>query len=822
MNMRKSLISLLLIFSTVSSIAQTLLSKMDSVPNDGVESKSSAFFRDVYLHNDLAHYLDNLSDYVIYETETTGSFNLPDQFTFFVSGNSYRWNKFYLDGFRIDSRFSAGSTAYQPDMYTHSINLEYSRSILNFSTDSTIPNSLALRYNVGGLGGISPTTEKLVNLFHNTASQRMFKPILFRDKMRDAGTVSFNYAIPSGGKLYGQQFYADFGTRMLVGFDETGINSYTPENFFKVQMAGELPIKLGNLFDRTNYLSIVSQRDNLYTEFNYGKDEVAKQNAYSFSFYGNKVRTDYKYTSGFTLATNKVQHANLNFSRNMIDVDGEGLEPWYPDGVTTELSHSLNFTKNLGAGWQLCLDSYNSLIYFSPTVSSFQNAIYARKENVTLDMVMPFQSLYVYNWKSNAFASGLLENALSLKKEVKLAKDLHLKASFDLTYDAMLVASKSMFKPNWQTKLGLSYNPVKWFSTELNFDRNRVSFNIEDIRYFSNDYMNADVYYWKDANGDRQYQESEKSDYFTSTGGRYHQTAGNLRQQSYVVFDMPMYFRFGNHEFAWLNTYEIYYNNVTTRLDKPADQYGTTETNATGDKQIFYFNNGPVNYVVDYYPSSYMKTDKFYDITVNTPHYAATTIKYTYNSERFYCSFSWCCNLMNGVSALGNGPLSNSLGIYSETSANPNTAYKILGRLDQDRSYIGRVLMSYKFTKNLSFGVTGKFKDGVPFTSFDTQLKVDPSGNAQLAMWNARTKGTNSITDEFGTRKDAFFNFDLRAAYKGTAMNHPYEIQMMMYNVYDFGTELTEYTFEPDDVRTRYALQLNIPRGLMVTAKIGL
>ena len=821
--MIKFYIFLLIIFISISSIAQTQLVPNDTIPKYGSESKPSSYFRDVYLHNDLAHYLDNLSDYVIYETETTGSFNLPDQFVFFVSGNSFRWNKYYLDGFRIDSRFAPGSTAYQPDLYSHAMNLDYSRSILNFSTDTLLPNSLSLRYNVGGLGGINSSTKSLINLFHKTASERMYKPIINRDKIREAGTVSFNYAIPSGGKLYSQHFYADFGTRMTVGFDETGIDSYSPEDFMKVQFGGQLPIKIGNLFDRTNYLSIISQRQELFSEYNFGKEETAAQNAYSFSFYGNKETADTKYTSGFSLATNKVRHGKLNFSRNLIDQDGEGFEPWYPDGSTTELSHSLNYTKKISNGLQLTFDSYNSLIYFSPTTNNFQNSIFARKENVEIANVIPFQSLYVYDWKSNAFSSGLLENTLGLKKDALLAKDLKFMASADLTFDAMLVSGKSMYKPNWQAKLGLAYNPAKWFSTEVNISRNRVSFNFEDSRYFSNDYMSAEVYYWTDVNNDRKYDASEKQGLFTTTGGKYHQTAGNLRQQSYMVFDMPMFFRYGHHEFAWLNTYALYYNNVTTRFDKPADQYGTFQTNAAGDKQIFYLNGGQVNYVVDYYPASYMKTDKFYDLTVNTPHYAATTIKYTYNSERLLCSLSWCCNLMNGVSGLGNGPLSNSLGVYSETSANPNAGYKLLGRLDQDRSYIGRILMSYKFNKSMSFGMSGKFKDGVPFTSFDTRFQsIAPNGNAQMAMWNARTKGTNSITEDFGTRKDAFFNIDLRATYKGMVMSRPYEIQMMLYNVYDFGTEITEYNFEPDPNNARFALELNIPRGLMVSAKVGL
>ena len=93
----------------------------DSVPNFGKELKNSTIFRDYYHYNDFVHYLDNLNDLVTYQSETTGNFNLPDQLIFSVAGNSHRWNKFYLDGFRTDSRFFAGSTFYQPDLYNHSL-----------------------------------------------------------------------------------------------------------------------------------------------------------------------------------------------------------------------------------------------------------------------------------------------------------------------------------------------------------------------------------------------------------------------------------------------------------------------------------------------------------------------------------------------------------------------------------------------------------------------------------------------------------------------------------------------------------------------------
>lgn len=809
----RTCVCFILVLFPITGIAQINPDKKDSFPNYGNESKESVFFRERYLHNDLVNYLDNLNDFVTYESETTGSFNLPDLLIFSVSGNSYKWNKYYLNGFRIDTRFFPGSNAFQPDLSIHTVNIDYYHSILSFKSDSMIPNSLAFRYNVGGLGDISPFTKPLINLFHLTASERMYKPIEFRNKMKNAGNIFLNYAVPIAGKQYAQQFYADFGTRMLVGFDETGINSYYPEDFFKIQLSGQLPLRIGKLFDKTNYLCNFSQRQNLYNELNFSREESAQNDSYSFSLYGSKENVNSNYTSGLTLATNYVRHNNLNFYRNLIDQDGDAFEPWYPNANTTELSHALNFTKKLTSNIHLTFDSYNSIINFNPTQRSFQNQLYARNVN------MPFQSLYVYDWKTNPFVSGLLENALGLKAKKKILKSLDFKADLDLTFDGMILSSKSMLRANWQGQMGFYFHPVRWFSMELNLSKNRVSFNLDDIRYMSNDYLNGDIYYWKDGNNDQKYQPDEKSNYFTSTGGKYHNAVDNLKQQSYFVLDIPFYFRFGHHEFSVLNMFRKYYNNWTTRLDKPADQYGYFQT--VGDKQIFFYNAGKVNYVVDYYPEAYMKTDKFYNFITNSPFYISSTIKYQYSTAKFMFSFSWCSYIMTGISTLGNGPLHNNLGVYSETSANPNINYKLVGRLDQERALVARLLLSYKLNKNLSFGLVGKFKDGQPFTTFDTKLVTDGNANNQLAIWNNRTKGINPFNGNFGSRKDAFFNIDFRTSLKGKILNYACEIQLMLYNIYDFGTELAEYTFEPDkDVEGRYALELSIPRGLMVTAKI--
>ena len=235
---------------------------------------------------------------------------------------------------------------------------------------------------------------------------------------------------------------------------------------------------------------------------------------------------------------------------------------------------------------------------------------------------------------------------------------------------------------------------------------------------------------------------------------------------------------------------------------------------------IYFMNNGVKNYVLDYYPDAYMKTAEGSGFLTSSPYYISSVVKYSYTTEKFLLSLSWTSYLMAGISTLGNGPLHNNLGVYSESSANPNIDYKLIGRLDQERAYVARIHAAYKLNRNLNFSVTAKFKDGQPFANFETLTVTDAAGNNQMAIWAKRTKGINPFTGDFGSREDSFFNVDLRALYSGKVAGEDYELSLLMYNLYDFGTELTEYTFQPDDTGKRYPLSMNIPRGLILGAKI--
>ena len=120
--MKKQLLFVFFVLcDAMSSFASPLL---------GVDSVSGLFFRDWYQTGELVHYLDNMSEYVLYEAETTGEWSQSEQKIFSIRGNSYKWNKYYYQDFRVDSRFQEGGTLLQMDMFQHSLALDYERGRL--------------------------------------------------------------------------------------------------------------------------------------------------------------------------------------------------------------------------------------------------------------------------------------------------------------------------------------------------------------------------------------------------------------------------------------------------------------------------------------------------------------------------------------------------------------------------------------------------------------------------------------------------------------------------------------------------------------------
>ena len=766
------------------------------------DSVSAAFFRDFYHQGHLAHWLDALSDHTVYQGLHLGQWDESGQLMFTIDGNSFRWNRFYIDGFRIDSRLTAGSSVYVPNMENYNLRINNRGSILNFELDTMARDYASASWNYGNLGGISRGSADIIHLFHGTGTDDAYdrSTIHERQHIKNQRTVDIAYTF--GG--YRQHLYACIGNLMLPNYDQNGLLHDEPlyeASHDKLQMDGQLPT--GQWLDRAGYFINFSDKDNYGTEFYMNRDEVMNLTNFSASLYG--VRGGL--ITGLTFALNDVSHNNLEFSRNVIDQDGESLEPWMPDGRTSELTWALNYSQTLLPWLSVKADGYNSLLIFNPDKETFSNDVYY--QHTQQPSAIP---LYRNQWTSHKFASGLIENKIGLEAQRQLSDKLALAGEAALTVDGMLLDGKTKISPNIQAAVKLDYKPLEWLNMGLTLAHDRISYNIEDIRFMSDDYLNGDVYF---ADSDR---------LFTTTGGRYHQYAKRLWQPGYFTVNIPVHLHFGKHEFAFLQTYMKFHHTWMAQFDDGTDANGFTDADG-----YYFLNPGRHDYIVDYMPKGMMSSNPF----VSTPFYVTQNSRYTYRGETVLFSLSWQSMMGAGLSALGNGPASNNVGVLSESTANPNTfstienpdgKYPGVGRLDQDKAYVCRIYLAHNVNHLIQYGITGRWTDGQPFVYFNTATSTDSNGDTQMAIRPYCTRGINPTDGNFGCRESALFNIDLHARLTWrTAMQHVISLNVLCYNIYDFGNVYNEMCFpEGSEGKGQRGsnMTLTIPRGVVATLKI--
>ena len=788
----KKIISILLATATLTASAQ--------IEEDSV---SAAFFRDFYHQGHLAHWLDALSDHTVYQGLHLGQWDESGQLIFTIDGNSYRWNRFYIDGFRIDSRFTAGSSVYVPNMEHYNLRINNRGSILNFELDTMARDYATVSWNRGNLGGISPGSADIIHLFHGTGTDDAYdlSTIHKRQYIKNQGTAEVAFTLKSDGENYRQHINICFGQLMLPNHNQNGLIPGKPlysANHYKIQLDGQLPASW--LFDRIGYFINIFDKDNYGAEFYFNSAELMELSTASASLYANRGGL----TTGLTWATNTIHHKKLEFSRNIIDQDGESFEPWMPDGRTFESTWALNYSKELLPWLKVKADGYNSLLIFNPDKKTFCNDVYYQytgQEQPT--------PLYLYQWTSRKFAAGLLENRIGAEAQRKVSDKLNVAGELALTVDGMLLSGKTKISPNVQATAMVDYHPTPWLQLGLTLAHDRVSYNIEDIRFMSDDYMNADVYF---ADSDR---------LFTTTGGLYHHYAKHLWQPGYFTLNIPVYLHFGKHEFAFLQTYKRFHHTWMAQFEGGADANGFTDANG-----YYYLNPGQHEYIVDYTPSSGMAVGRTFYVSQNS--------RYTFHGENVLFSLSWQSMMGAGFSALGNGPAANNIGVLSESTANPNTQNTIdnadgkhpgIGRLDQDKAYICRIYLAHNVNRHFQYGITGRWTDGQPFAYFNTDTNTDANGNTQMAVRPVCTRGINPTDGNFGCRESALFNIDLHAQLTWTMMNRTASLNVLCYNIYDFGNVYNEMCF-PEGSRAKDTrgpnMTLTIPRGVVATLKIEL
>lgn len=772
----------------------------------GESEVPTEFFREWYHRSDLIYYLEALSDHTIAETTTYGQWWIPERLAIAVEGLPSTANRYYIDGMRTDDRFQAGSSLYVPNMQQYNLCINTHTSQLYFSLDSTSRDYVQATYNTGQLGNGEPAwgTAAIFNITHRSPmeSADTYKHITARRHLTGAGTLDAAYTIKdTQGKGYRQHIYAAYGQRNITRENHQGLildNPLYQADYYKVQADGQLPICTNSVFDYLGYRMNFSGREDGGSELLYNYNEVYDHKNYSGMLYARGKHL----TTGLNWSTNTVLHSNQEFSKNILDQDGESFDPWIADGNTHELSWAVNYDQSLTDWLSVHVDAYNSMIHFNPKNQHFTNVVYMQSP-----IDEHAKDLYRYEWESNAYTGGLLENTFGLKAHYDMNEKLSLNAHLDITLDAILLRNKSKVNGNIQAGINLDLHPCKWFEMGVSLSHERMPYTVDQLRYFSDDYMNANVYY------------ARTDELYATTGGKYHHYKKGLLQTSYLELDIPIHLHFGKHEIVLQQSYKKFFNAWHTNYLGAPEDYGYYQDHNGVD--VFYLNGGIQEYEVGVAPvfgNNWL---------MNSPYYFSQLTRYTYTGRKVLVSVSWQSMQASGYCGLGNGFQTNNLGALSETTANPNTSNVIdnqggehrgVGRYNLDKGYVCRFYLAYNICEWLQAGMTVKWTDGKPFTDY-----MYYANKNQVSILPKESRGTNPTDGNFGKRHCAKYNIDLHIQGKWQVRDIPMRLNIECYNMWDFCHDLAEMSFVQDiPYAHRASMIMDIPVGLLATYTIEL
>lgn len=826
-----SIAGLLLALSPLAAFGQTD-SMQTLVEHD---SCSAVFFRE-WLHTpDLVSYLQGVSPHTVVQGTHTGRWSEADGMVFSIDGQSYRQNRYYTDGMRTNLRLNSGMPAYVLNMEHYDLRIDPQRAALAFTLDTVQANYASLTGNFGNIGGINPTTEGIVHIFHGTGVEGLYTPITehARQHIRAAGTVD----VATNAGDYRQHLLLNIGSRRLVRFDANGQPDRHPlydAPYFRLQLDGQLPALNG--FDRTGYFAAVTGKADGFSEFGLNENEQPHSLTTTLTLYAGRNRRQGFLTTGLTWGMTRLQHDDIGFARNLADQDGEGLEPWMPDGSTHELSWALTGSRRINRWLTFDADCWNSLIIARPAQQSWSNLLYVQFIGDDAPT-----ALYRYDWRSEAFAGALLENTLTLNARHHCNSWLTLKGTLGMSLDGMLLRDNSKVTPNLEAAIGLEARPWRWLDINLQLAHSRLTYDIETLRYMSTRYQNGKIYAVS-AGDTRNPQQADYPTLLNTTGGKYHQYASRLWQPSYVELSIPIRARFGRHEILLHQMLRRYYHTWHTQYKGGASANGTWATAAltpeqadlwkaeAGEIPLFFPTPGTHNYEVGYLPSELMGNG----ILKSGPYYLTQLTQYAYHGKKVYFSLSWHSMIGATVAPMGNGPLANNVGSLSESTANPNTLMVLddlstpsqgMGRTDQDRAYIARIVLSWNATRHFSIGGTASWTDGQPIQFYHGYMNTDYSSasHRDMTVLPVSSRGINPTNGNFGCRESAIFHIDLHARLNWRAAGHDMTLTAQSYNVYDFGNVLNEFSFSQGYTDGRGDnLALTVPRGLLLTFSVGL
>ncbi len=513
----------------------------------------------------------------------------------------------------------------------------------------------------------------------------------------------------------------------------------------------------------------VLSRGNANAELGLARMETAEEKTATF-FLGAKVGGVH---GGITAKTYSWAPLRRAFPREILDSDGEGLFPYYPDGRAFGLSATFGVDAGLfhletvGRGllthpltnlWSSAL-SLNGRPYGEWRFEALPSATFIGTSRVGLgdhDQLGPFS----VSWAIQAFETHALND--DGVNGVFLA-DLLLEAE-------------------------LGIEPLPGWELHLTAARTPLPLTMGVAQALDPGYLEARLLL-------------SGKDLLDTRGGAHTTVDGGLIASSVLSAALGTRLRLGTHwSLTAQGTVKAYPGALWMSYLGGPDANGRYAEDGT-----YYLSPGAKRYVLGQSPYS-------------PPVYFGGELQVSgIDPERYFVVLSFGAYNLVGHSGFGNGSGANDIGVISPEMANPNGGINGFANLDADRAFLTKAALGLRLLDHVWLTATIKHRDGRPFSFYDVRTQ---GPQAALVLHETRGAPLDYQRPLSGPREDFRLNMDAALRFDAVVGGSAVLISLVSTNLLDLGNEIAELQTAAGR-RGRSALESEIGRALFLELSLS-
>jgi hypothetical protein len=725
----------------------------------------------------IANVISRVFEPALSATEESLGFSDIEPERFSIAGNSALWSQFRLEEFQLTDPFFDGAAAFKvPVLALSELELLTAESPfhpwaggvrISITPSSGAPTRAArATVAVGGVGGVFPGGVQVSNFITGLhTSLRDVPPSPIRRHLLGRLQASLLDTERAGDLVIRSSLEVDGNVRRHVSFPTADrAQAGVPFDERTLRVTGLAEVAPASGAWRLLFLPEFKQRGNLFTERRFSFDETLQQRSggalLGFSAGG--------FHAGLTWKHDRLSANTFDFSREVLDVDGEGFFPFVPTGAMNSVRVDLGYRRADAyvssdtrlLAWSGGSTQVHPLLLGGAPMGS---VTVGSRETATLVGSHRVGWAHTFQWSRVELAvdgSAVVNHANAAGTTGLFLPDLgaevmgvvHVSPSFE----AFLTVAKTPISITSQTALALT--PGNLSATVRRADGRFVQ------------QLGGDV-----TSIDRLWGPSvlmAATGVTTRFASKWQFTAQALAK-------------------AWPGLARL-------TLDGGASAFG-------------HFTNG--TYFFDEVPTRYRLVN---DPLNETPYGGQVQLEVLRRrDEHGFFSAGFSAANFFGHPPFGNGAYGNDIGLVDWLGANPNARYRSLSNTDADRAFILKVVGGARLWRALWGSFAIFYKDGQPFGFSDVAVE---DGQVALRLNSNRGSAMQIRSPLIGWREDFQIEVDLRLGYDfSLSPGWQLRVGAIVANVFDLGNEVSERHWAPYD---RSALELQLPRSVNVTVEL--